>query len=455
MSLPIDARLQTLDLGECKSLTKIPEGDYSELTHVWLNGCPGLKRFAPLRPALKRLQQLELHGCDFQDGPGADRCGLPDENVADRIRNHFQELTHQGCAPLLECKVIVLGNGGVGKTELVRALKGLGHDSEQKSTHGIRLWKWNGATDRVPFHPFPEITDTELQLNIWDFGGQDLYHNTHRLFMETQAVFVVVERYRRTDRPLRPEHPDDYCRPLDYWLDQVYTMAGRSGRTPRVLIVRSAIDETDNVEVLPPWQTRVRSDYCDLPYFELSSKDELRNTEFWTDFRKQLLQAVTDELGGLEAVQQPRGRVAVRSELQRFQPEWNELIRVSGSDRPLLRRHEFQKLVEDVFDGLKITGADDEEIRWQLDFFHHRGIVYAPPEWMEQSISRDAYPVVVDQRWIIEGIYELMRPERGTRDDLMQAWGRITRGELWQAWDQLEIEQPELKYDEEARCAMR
>lgn len=29
-------------------------------------------------------------------------------------------------------------------------------------------------------------------LNIWDFGGQDIYHGAHTLFMKTSAIFLSV-----------------------------------------------------------------------------------------------------------------------------------------------------------------------------------------------------------------------------------------------------------------------
>lgn len=452
-ALPFDAKLQTLDLGESASLSELPSADYSQLTHAWLNGCHGIRQFAPLQSGLKSLQHLELHGCHFQD-LSADLCGVPDENVAAKIRQYFLAVEHQGTEPLAECKIIVLGNGGVGKTELVRALQGHLFDPDQSSTHGIRLWKWNGTTPGHEYVPFPEHDDTELDLNIWDFGGQDLYHNTHRLFMETQAVFVVVERFPRSNAPLRPEHPDDIVRPLDYWLDQVYAATKGAGKAPRVVLVRSAIDDTASVQELPHWKTRVRPEYQHLKYFELSSRDEQRNTQEWQDFRGELLQFVTEELGGWDAVLQPRGRVAVRRELAKSQPAWNENVDMTIAGSPLLKKHEFRSLVEQVFQQLDIPAPDDDEIRWQLDFFHQRGVVYAPTDWIAGAVSPDAWPVIVDQRWIIEGIYELIRPGSPSRDDLNQCRGRVTRQDLWSAWDELQREKSHLQYNEDARLAM-
>jgi internalin A len=31
-----------------------------------------------------------------------------------------------------------------------------------------------------------------VRLNLWDFGGQEIYHGTHTLFLQGQAVFLVL-----------------------------------------------------------------------------------------------------------------------------------------------------------------------------------------------------------------------------------------------------------------------
>ena len=38
----------------------------------------------------------------------------------------------------------------------------------------------------------PSRPGEEARLHLWDFGGQDLYHGTHALFMRTRSLFVLV-----------------------------------------------------------------------------------------------------------------------------------------------------------------------------------------------------------------------------------------------------------------------
>jgi internalin A len=73
-----------------------------------------------------------------------------------------------------EVKAFLLGNGGVGKTQLCRFLIGQRYDPEVPTTHGVQLAALPAGTEPVI---------TSVRLNIWDFGGQDIYHGTHALFL--------------------------------------------------------------------------------------------------------------------------------------------------------------------------------------------------------------------------------------------------------------------------------
>ena len=87
---------------------------------------------------------------------------------------------------LNEAKLILIGEGEVGKTCLMDAL--LDNEwEEHPSTHGIQIKPINLA------HP---STQTTITLNAWDFGGQRVYRPTHQLFFSAPAVYLVVWKPR-------------------------------------------------------------------------------------------------------------------------------------------------------------------------------------------------------------------------------------------------------------------
>ena len=167
--------LQSIILSECKQLN----GDLSPLAgltslHVLhLDSCLGFRRFAPLESLLPTLKELVLFDCKFDDLP-PEVCGeADDEDVLDKVCAHYEDLK-SGQRIDAEIKVLYLGNGGVGKTQLCRRLCDLPFDPNIPTTHGVQLGEMTLTLENLP---------EPTRLNLWDFGGQDIYHGSHSLFL--------------------------------------------------------------------------------------------------------------------------------------------------------------------------------------------------------------------------------------------------------------------------------
>ncbi|WP_293271005.1 COR domain-containing protein [Microcoleus sp. PH2017_02_FOX_O_A] len=88
---------------------------------------------------------------------------------------------------LNEAKLILIGEGEVGKSCLLGALREDEWLESRPTTHGIEI------KPVIVTHP---ETDTEISLNGWDFGGQPVYRPTHQLFFSAPAVYLVVWKPR-------------------------------------------------------------------------------------------------------------------------------------------------------------------------------------------------------------------------------------------------------------------
>ncbi|HIF9436785.1 TPA: COR domain-containing protein [Photobacterium damselae] len=141
------------------------------------------------------------------------------ERGDDAIHPYFQSMIGE-TEELNEAKVVFLGNGEVGKTSLMKALNGQDFDSEEKTTHGININKYT-----VPINDRYAVDAT-----IWDFGGQQIMHATHQLFLSRRCVYVLVINDRKED-----VHQEQK---IDYWLQQIQTFGGSS----KVIIVRNKSD---------------------------------------------------------------------------------------------------------------------------------------------------------------------------------------------------------------------
>ena len=113
-----------------------------------------------------------------------------------------------GVAVVPGVKLLLLGNGRVGKTQIARRLAGLDFEVESDSTHGIRIGDI----------ALPGLPDTRLW--VWDFGGQDIYHGTHVLFLRSPAVLAVVWADETEGEPTHDHGGLSFRNhPLPYWLD--------------------------------------------------------------------------------------------------------------------------------------------------------------------------------------------------------------------------------------------
>ncbi|MFK7772533.1 MAG: COR domain-containing protein [Saprospiraceae bacterium] len=127
-----------------------------------------------------------------------------------------------------EAKLIFVGNGRVGKTSLTKRLVSNDFDPKEESTHGIRIEKW----------PLKLEDGRTVQVNIWDFGGQEIYHNTHRFFLTNRALYILVwDMDSQIDAEENPEKEENFI--FDYWLENV---SGLSEESP-VLVVQNKMEE--------------------------------------------------------------------------------------------------------------------------------------------------------------------------------------------------------------------
>ncbi|MBD2635199.1 leucine-rich repeat domain-containing protein [Limnothrix sp. FACHB-881] len=93
--------------------------------------------------------------------------------------------------PLYEAKLLIIGEGGAGKTSLAKKLKDESYqiESQEKSTEGIDVLPWE----------ISHLDGTPMRVNIWDFGGQEIYHATHQFFLTKRSLYLLVADERKDD----------------------------------------------------------------------------------------------------------------------------------------------------------------------------------------------------------------------------------------------------------------
>jgi internalin A len=132
------------------------------------------------------------------DGIYVENCPLRNPPVEivnqgnDAILNYFREREADGVDHLYEAKLLILGEGGAGKTSLLRRLyqpqKGL--PAENETTKGIDIYR----------HDFNLENGRRFRLNVWDFGGQEIYHATHQFFLTRRSLYLLLDDTRKDNK---------------------------------------------------------------------------------------------------------------------------------------------------------------------------------------------------------------------------------------------------------------
>lgn len=120
--------------------------------------------------------KLYLHGNDLVDPPLEVL-----ERGADFAIKYLQSTKKR---PINECKVILVGRGGVGKTSLQKCLVGDQFDPEESETHGIRQISWTSGVKSIQNEP--------IKVNFWDFGGQHIQQALHQFFYSKNTIYLLV-----------------------------------------------------------------------------------------------------------------------------------------------------------------------------------------------------------------------------------------------------------------------
>lgn len=172
-------QLETISLFS-NSLSILPEklGQLSKLKKLGLEW----NQIADLPSSLAHLDNLEK--LELDSNPLNPELAEAYEQGIDGVKTYLRAKTDS--IILNEAKLILVGEGEVGKTCLMDAL--LNNEwQEHSSTHGIEIKSFKVTT--------PD-TQKEIILNGWDFGGQRVYRPTHQLFFSAPAVYLAVWKPR-------------------------------------------------------------------------------------------------------------------------------------------------------------------------------------------------------------------------------------------------------------------
>jgi internalin A len=298
---------------------------------------------------LTKLDYLDLAGNPLNTPPEI----IEKRDDPNSIMNYYFQRSTSGRQPLNEAKVLIVGQGAVGKTSIVRRLVEGRFDPHEKITEGINISNWTVVVD-----------DREIRLNIWDFGGQEILHATHQFFLTKRSLYLLVLDGRVAEHENR----------IEYWLKIIESFSEASP----VLVIINKIDQ----HALKVDQRTLKYKYPSIIGFIETSCSEGTGIE-------SLKEQIRSEVSGLQHVSDslPLTWFAVKSHLELMEDDF-----ISYST--------YQSIC--VENGIE----DDFSQRELLSFLHDLGTVLNYLDDPRLHIIN-----ILNPEWVTKGVYSIINSE--------------------------------------------
>ena len=359
--------------------------------------------------SLPKLEQLHLSNTTC--------INIPQEltyefNALPHLQSYYSDLLKDPYSAY-DAKQIIVGNGRVGKTSLLKALYGFGDfDPDEDSTHGVKLFNTT--------LPLPEKLAT-ANLSLWDFGGQELYHATHRIFMQTRALYLIVWD-PETEAKLGEEsinlHGQDYIfrnYPLSYWLGNVRALS----KDAKIIVICNKAD--DGQERFPKDIHQLKNQYKIDSFISVSAKSGHGIYSL-----RQRIQYLLDQMPEM-GLQMPGSWLRVREKLTNLRSKQQYIT---------LKEYHTVCVTETLSAGSMNT---------LLRFLHHSGFLFWHEEYLQDQI-------ILDQKWALEAIYQLL--DRNGWYPLLKGNALRQRSELAKCWRDYTNEQVNLFMEMMQSCEL-
>jgi internalin A len=339
--------LTSLDLSS-NQITQIPEAiaSLTNLTSLNLYG----NQITQIPDALTNLTNLTKLYLSSNQITTQIPLEILNSNNAKEILNYLRQLRSSEVRPLHEAKLLLIGQGSVGKTSLIERLIRDQYNPNQAQTDGLNVETWN-----------VEVNTKDVRLNVWDFGGQEIYHATHQFFLTKRSLYLLVCNCRTSEEENR----------IEYWLKLIESFGGQSP----VIIVGNKKDE----QPLDINRKALREKY---PNIQAIIETSCQTNEGIAELRT----AILKQVGNLKEVYDllPLSWFEVKQKLEAMPEDfisYNHYLNICHQN--------------------KIPEEQNQE--QLIDLLHRLGLVL---NFREHPILKDTN--VLKPSWVTEGIYALL-----------------------------------------------
>lgn len=292
------------------------------------------------------------------------------------VRKYFKEIDKGSTVRLFEAKVLIVGQGGVGKTCLMKKITNKSFENNSKSTEGIDIQKYYVQTP----------SNEDCRVNFWDFGGQEIYHATHQFFLTKRSLYLLVWEARK----------DLDLLGFDYWLNTIKVLS----KSSPVLIIQNKIDERRKTINQGRWKSQFPNiiDNFNVSAFSGEGLEELKN-------------AISANIANLPHIgdELPKKWVEIRKKLEKLNDNFISFSR-------------YKKICEE-FD------LDTDKVALLCEYYHDLGIFL---HFKENPILQNT--IFLKPHWATNAVYKVLDDKK-----VIESGGKFSFHDLKDIWSDEKI----------------
>lgn len=295
----------------------------------------------------------------------------------DDLVSFLKEVKNTPLSDITKKRLFIIGQPEVGKTTLAKRLKDIKYFNAKKEE----------ATKGIDFIDIQ--LNKELQaVRVWDFAGQEIYKYTHRIFLTSNSLYILVD----TDRD--DENTGISNRPYSYWLPTLKEYAPNS----KLIIV---VNDFDNVR-------------------KQLEEDELNN-EYNSRITYHYFNIKNDELETLKSdISKNFNSNTINTLFTKIPSHWRE------AEEKLLEQLKDKEFINKnvLSTKCKEIGISNSEFSYFLRYLAHQGIV----THFEKNNLRDT--VFFNNNWISKAAFRIYE-NRASKES-----GVLSKRDIREIWDE-------------------
>ena len=174
-----------------------------------------LRVILPLLGQMESLENVKYAG-NHLEFPPSHIVGKGSEVLLEYLRDRMSN-----SVPLRRVRVYLVGQENVGKSSLSHYLITKTANPVNLSTDGIKINEWKIKIKK-------ENLKQAVDVRIWDFAGQELYYDTHNLFIGDHSIYIIVWNIMHDENNTK----------IRFWIELIKARASNSP----VILVATHID---------------------------------------------------------------------------------------------------------------------------------------------------------------------------------------------------------------------